>query len=167
MRKLVIMAALLVVAVCLVAVNAGEEKPWFDMANCGMCKPIVESPGLMENMTWEHHNISNGMVTVTTIQPDFHEAYEKANAVMMETHEGIMAGKTVSMCGMCTAIGEFFAKGAKKETVETKHGNVCLFTSDDPEVVTLIQKWGERTMDEMAKMASAETAETGHEGHNH
>lgn len=166
MRKLVIMAVLLL-AVSFIAVNASDDKPWFDMASCEMCKPIIASPGLMENMTWEHHSISNGMVTVTTIKPEFAEAYEKAHAIMMETSKELMAGKEVSLCGMCMGMGEFFAKGAKSETVETMHGSVMLVTSADAEVVTLIQKWRDRTMEEMAKMGAEEASETGHEGHNH
>jgi len=57
-------------------------------------------------------------------------------------------------------------KGAKYESVQTKHGSVGLMTSADPEITKMIQEWGAKTMKELAMAEEAE-AKTGHEGHDH
>ena len=56
-------------------ISAGE---WFDMENCEFCKGLMEDPQLLGNMTWEHHMISNGMMTVTTVKPEFMASYKTA-----------------------------------------------------------------------------------------
>jgi hypothetical protein len=126
--------------------------PWFDMEHCGFCKTLLDQPELMEHMTWEQHNISNGIMSVTTVDPEFMPQYQKASAAMEEVGKKFAAGEKVEMCPMCQAMGACYAKGMKTETVKTLHGDVTLMTSDDPALVAEIQAWGKRTNDEMAKM---------------
>jgi hypothetical protein len=129
-----------------------EDGEWFDMPNCEMCKPMMDQPGLLEHATWEQHNISNGIMSVTTVTPEFMPQFDKARAAMEAVSKRMMAGEEVHLCPMCQAMGACFAKGLKAETVNTKHGQISIMTSDDPKVVAEIQAWAKRTNDEMAKM---------------
>ena len=63
--------AALVMLVFAVAVSASAADRWMEMASCDICRPMAEEPELMKNTAWEHHNISNGLVSVTTVNEDF------------------------------------------------------------------------------------------------
>lgn len=169
MRRTVVLFCLMAL-VFAVAVNAGDEAPWFDMQNCAFCKHLMEPPEMMQSLGWEHHNISNGIISISTIPEEYSEAYDKAMGMMKETGEKAAEGVEMHTCGMCGSLGALFAKGAKYETVKTDNGYVALTTSDDPEVVAEIQAWGKKTNEELAKMESAMEmgkAHDMHEGHDH
>lgn len=157
MKKIIVVSLLLSVA-ALVYSFAGESKEaaWFDMKNCDMCVAISSSPHLMENMTWEHFNISGGMMTVTTVKGDFVEQFRTAESKMGEAVEKMIAGKEVKLCNACSAYGGLIAKGAKHEEFVTLYGSVSLITSNDAELVTMIQDWGNKTNAEMNKFHEAE-----------
>lgn len=143
----------LVLVVGMAWVYAGEETdaPWFDMENCSMCKNY-SSDGLMDHMSWESYNISNGFISVSTVEADFMEKFREALVNGKALGEKMMAGEEVALCNACTAYGSFITKGAMQEQVETSVGSVGIVTSDDPEVVKEMHAWVERTSDEMAKM---------------
>ncbi|MBU1320606.1 MAG: hypothetical protein KKG33_06615 [candidate division Zixibacteria bacterium] len=143
-------------ALLFAAAGVAEDAPWMDMQKCDMCRPLMEQPGLLEHTTWEHHNISNGVISITTVDPAFMPQYEMARAKMGEVGKKFETGEKVELCQMCTAMGTCFAKGLKAEMVQTKHGDVHMMTSDDPAVVAEIQAWAKRTNDEMAKFEAAE-----------
>jgi len=157
MKKIVSLSLLLSVA-ALVYSFAGEtkEESWFDMKNCEMCVAMSSTPHLMENMTWEHFNVSNGMMTVTTINGDFVDAYRTSEAKMGETVEKLQAGKETKLCNACTAYGALMAQGAKYEKFDTMHGSVSMLSSDNPETIAMIQDWGNKTNSEMEKMHTSE-----------
>ncbi|MCK4633068.1 MAG: hypothetical protein KAT79_07325 [candidate division Zixibacteria bacterium] len=164
--RLTIIIGLAAVLLMTAAVVGEEEAPWFDMENCGFCKFLLEDPELLPNTTWEHHHISNGAVSVTTVKEGFKESLAKAMAQMDETGKRMEAGEEVPMCGMCQAWGALMAKGAKFELVETIHGDVVLTTGDTPELIAEIQAFATRTTEELAKMEAAMKAEMKeHEGH--
>ncbi|UCE25183.1 MAG: hypothetical protein JSU74_03820 [Candidatus Zixiibacteriota bacterium] len=150
-------------ALSLLAIMAvsGEKEAWFDMENCEMCKPLMEQdPALLENMTWEHHEISNGLVSVSTVAPAFRAHYQKAGEQMSNVEKKLLAGDEVKLCNMCVAMGEMLNTGkVKMEHVMTSTGSIGLTTSDDPAMITEIQKWGERTTEEMKKMAETGQSE--------
>lgn len=150
-RKMLVLslAALLVAG----ASTAGEMA-WFDMANCAMCKNISSHEGLMENITWEQHPISNGVVSVTTVNPKYMDSYRSCHADMEKIGAKLEAGEQVQLCGSCTALGQCIMKGVGMEYVKTSTGDVWLLTSDKPELVTEIQSWAKRNAEEMAKMKS-------------
>jgi hypothetical protein len=133
---------------------AGES--WFDMPNCDFCKHLLTDPGLLPNSTWEHHNISNGLITITTVPDEYMDSYNKAMAAMELTGKMLEKGEPVKMCNMCKAYGELLASGAKMEHIRTVHGDVTLLTGDTPELVAKIQAWGQRNNDEMKKMMEME-----------
>lgn len=134
------------------AVIIAGEKPWFDMENCEMCKPISKYDGLKENMSWEHHPINNGIMTVCTVQPSHLKAYRKAQIDMEMVSNKLQGGEQVGMCEMCNNLGYIFQKGIDAEGINTQHGSVWLLTSDNAEVVSQLQSWSERTKKEMEKM---------------
>lgn len=161
--KRALMGLLLLPAVSLLAIMAvsGEQKAWFDVENCEMCKPLIEQdPALLENITWEHHEISDGLVSVTTVAPAFRAHYQKAGEQMSNVEKKLMSGDEVKLCNMCVAMGEMLNTGkVAMEHVMTSTGSVYLTTSDDPAMITEIQKWGERTTRELEKMAEASQSE--------
>lgn len=140
--------SLAAVLVAGVAVAGGEA--WFD-SNCAMCKNMMQEEGLMKNMKWEQHNISNGIVAVTTVKPEYLDAYRVAHENMNKTATRLMKGEQLDLCGSCTALGKCMMMGAKQEYVETSTGDVWIVTSDNPEVVADLHQWVERNQAEMKK----------------
>jgi len=154
------------------ALSAGSsalagEGSWMDMENCEMCKALTEEePALIKNMTWEHHEISDGLISVSTVAPAFHEHLKRASARVEEVNARLREGKDVRLCTMCIEYGSMLMTGkVKVERVNTSNGYVDLTTSDDPEMIGKIQKWGERTRTELANLeGETETKEdTGEE----
>ena len=91
----------LAIALLLVgSANAGDDTSWFDMKNCEICKPMAENPELMKNMSWEHHDLSNGMACVTKVTPEFMDDYRKTHAAMDAVIKRAQAGEQVNMCNM-------------------------------------------------------------------
>jgi len=135
------------------------EKPWFDLENCGFCKHLLEDPELLDHCTWEHHNIANGMVSVTTVEKDYLPSYRAAMVKMEEVGKKMEEGEMVPMCGMCTAMGALMMKGVKWEYLKTQHGDVMIMTSDSPEVVADLHAFTDKTTTELAKMMEPAPAE--------
>ncbi len=153
-------AAVMILAAPLVA-HAGEGA-WFDLENCSMCKNMSAEKGLMEHMEWETHLITNGMLSVTVVDPEYKEAFDRSMQNMKKTGEKLMAGEQMHLCGFCTSYGGLRMAGATFDYVETDAGHIDLVTSSDPKVVEMIRKHGQRTIDEYEKMMKEE-----HEGHSH
>ena len=143
MRKLY--PSLLLIAITVVflfSLSTADEKPWLDMEHCSFCKILYEYEGLMDNLTWEHYEISNGFVTIPTVNDDYKEAFDEVGVRMQEVNDKIMQGEEVPLCGMCTAMGQLFRQGVAFEQVRTKTGDFSIMTSDDPEVVEELKKMG-------------------------
>lgn len=146
------MIALCTVALFVAGAAVAGDMAWFDMDNCAMCKGISSHPEMMESITWEQHNISNGVVAVTTVEMKYMDEYRKAHAMMGETVKRLQEGEKMELCGSCTALGACMAKGVNQEYVETTHGDVWIVTSEKAEVVAELQNWAKRNTEEMAKM---------------
>lgn len=140
--------------------QAGAEKPWLDPPNCDMCKGMVAEPGLMEHMSWENYAVSNGMLSLCTVDPAYAKAYEKAMMHMEETKKKLMAGEKLNLCGCCTSIGELAMAGAVMNEVATKGGHAMIMTSSDEALIKKIHAHVEKTNEAFAKMMEAE-------GHDH
>jgi hypothetical protein len=138
--------------VVLAAWAVAEEKPWFDMEHCEMCKNFAQYPEMMENMSWEQHKISSGFMSVSTVPLEQVDAYRQANAQCNALGEKLEAGHQVPLCGSCDAFGVLLMNGAKMEQVELKYGGVMLLTSGDSTVVAGLHAWVDRNTDEMQKM---------------
>jgi hypothetical protein len=151
-KKIVLLSAAIILVFSIVF--AGDTA-WFDMKKCAMCKSLAETPGLMESMSYEQLNISNGIVCVTTVQGDHLKDYRAAHAKMMDVAARLQKGEALELCGSCNAVGMIMMKGVKQDYAETQHGDVWIVTSDKPEVVAELQGWAKRNTDEMAKMKAA------------
>lgn len=152
MKRRMIALALLVVLVAAVGSTAGE-KPWLDMVNCGMCKNLAGTPGLLESMEWEQHNLSNGVVSLTSVPKGKLEAYRAAHLSMMEMVERLMKGEEMDLCGSCTALGKCMMQGVNQEYVETTNGDIWIVTSDNAEVVAELHDWVKKNKESMAAMS--------------
>lgn len=158
MRVKFIIGMMLLLLVSVMSLTA-EDQAWFDMENCEMCKNFTAHEGLMENMTWEQHKISDGFLSVSNVTESHAEAYKTANAACNALGEKIMAGEEVALCGSCTAMGSFLGAGAKMEEVELKTGGIMIVTSADAEMITNMHAWVDRNVEEMAKMMEQMPAE--------
>ena len=142
--------------------HAQSDAPWFDMQNCDFCKNLVKDEKLMENMIWEHHDISNGIVTITTVNPDYKPAYMEAMEAMMQLGTDLETGKCniadVKMCNYCKNYGMLMEAGAKFDYVMGQGADLTIITSDNPETIEKIKKFGERNRMELAKLEKAESA---------
>ncbi len=145
----------MVAVVAVVVADHGGEQSWFDMDNCGMCKPMASEEGLMDHMDWEHYLISNGWMSVTTVAPEFMEAFERAHTGMGEIAVKMAQGEEVHLCGFCQSYMGLAMAGANVENVKTSSGYIGLVTSADPAVVAKIKDHAKRTMDEYQKMMEA------------
>ena len=131
-----------------VGMSIGDEgKSWFDIHNCGMCKNMAAEEGLMDNLNWETHKISNGMVTITTIGTGYQEKFERATKNMQATAQKMMAGEEVHLCGFCTSYGNLMMAGVSSDIVESEVGVIQLITSNDEAVVKQIHDHAQHTID--------------------
>lgn len=154
-----LMIVTLLVAFCAVFVSAETPPPpgkWFDLENCEMCVPLTEHPELLHNMSWEQHNITNGIISVTTVREPFMKQYQEAQMKMEAVAEKMQQGEQVKLCPSCVAFGQCIMKGATVEQVKTKHGSLMMVMGNTPELVGEIQAWAQRSNDEMKKMEEME-----------
>lgn len=158
MRKSAVLILVLVVSLTAVLAFAGD-KPWFDMENCAMCKPMMANPELMQNMTWEHHDISNGIISITTVAEDYMPAFQKLQAEFEATGKKLQAGEDLPLCGMCTKLSAMMMNGAKPEYIPTLHGSIMMVTASDTEMVTNLHDWAKRTNEELKKMEAMKKTE--------
>jgi hypothetical protein len=154
-NRWVMVTLALVLFVGAAVVVAGDEQPWFDMANCSMCKNV--NPALMQKMTWKHYDLSDGIMSVTQVDAASMGDYKTMCANMEEVGKKLAAGEKLPLCRACQTYGSFIPKGMKTELVETDFGSVRLSTASDPEVVKGLHAWAATTKAEMAKMAAAGT----------
>ena len=121
----------------------------------------------MANINWEEYDISNGVVSISTVRKESLPVYRAAHAKMMKDIERIEQGDTLQLCGFCTKIGELMQRGAVYDYVETKTGDVSIITAADPELVADIKAMSARTRDEMKKMEMMKKEEMKEKGHKH
>ncbi len=168
MKKL-LMLTLTIALIVGVGINMtqADESKWFDMEGCVMCAGMMAEKGLMENMTWEQHNISNGVISVATVTPEFMEAFGRSCQARDAMGAKLMAGEKMDLCGSCASLASLFPKGLQHEKVATSNGNIMLFTSDKAEIVTELHTWADKNAEAMKAMMAGMEAHGEHEGHNH
>ena len=163
-------ALLLTVVVLALPVLAGDhpgksDSSWFDMEGCEFCKNLTADPELLHHLTWECHKISNCMLNITTVDPEYADAFATANKAMEKLGSDMMSGAVnpmqVKMCGHCAAFGQLLMAGAEMEVVPGEVAEVSLITSSDPALVTRIHEFTDHNNQEMAAMKAS-----GH-GHDH
>ena len=134
--------------------QAAEAK-WFDLENCAVCKPMHENQELMHSMLWESHRLEDGMMMTAEIPAEKQEEFASCCKMMKQVAE--TAGPDTPMCGFCASLGAIKKAGARVQEINTGFGKVTLVTSDNLELVKMIQEHADKTqeaMDEMAKMAA-------------
>ena len=158
MKKLLIYVMLSLALLAFVAMVTAEEKPWFDMENCVFCKHLLEDPHLLENMTYEHYDIANGLLMVSTVKPEFKESYHKAMQKMEKVGQEMAEGKLTDayMCGSCEHYGKLMMAGVKLEHVPFSAGDIVLMTTDDPELLKMVWEHGRHNRDELKKWEQME-----------
>jgi len=163
MKKAISFFAFTVVA--LIAISAvGEDKPWIDTDKCIFCRQLTLHEGLMDHMSCEHHDIANGHLMATVVDPEYRPAYIKAQKAMeqigMDMAQGKINPTEVYMCGSCEAYGGLIMSGVIIEHIPTGFGDIVLLTSDDRDVLTRIKEYGRRWAEEIAKLEAGTDAET-------
>ena len=140
MKKTFVMILILIASV----VNAGDNAPWVDMVNCPICKNVSAEEGLAENMKWEHHLTSTGMMSVFTISPEFQPKFDRAKAGMMEKIGEVLNGEKLDICGYCTSVTSLLKEGVKTDNIITHSGDVTLISSTDEAMIAKIQTHGQK-----------------------
>jgi hypothetical protein len=155
-RITLLIVGLLFAGLTVVSAGEGTEAKWFDMENCAFCKNMMAEKGLMEHMKFANYDITNGVVTITTVAPEYKDAYLRATKKMEEMGNKMMSGEvnpmTVKMCGHCRTYGELMMKGVTIDYVRADVGDIVVLTSSTPEMVTEIKQFAKKNESEMAKM---------------
>jgi hypothetical protein len=168
MQSLVKCALVLITWVFLFGgIASGGEKPFFDMQGCDLCKVFMEDPKLMANVKWEQYEISNGVVSVTSVKGEILPSYRAAHAKMMKLIERLEQGDSLNLCGHCQAIGELTERGMVYDYIETPTGDISIMHASDPQVVADIKALSTKAKEEMKKMEMMKKEEMKHKGHKH
>ncbi len=166
MRRLLPVAVLLLLAGPSLA---GDDAPvwktpsgWFDMAHCVFCRHLIADPGLLPHTTWENFAVSDGMVNLTAVAPEYAASMATCSAAMQDVAAQLQSGRLdprqAPMCGHCQAYGSLLMAGVKMETVKGKAVEVTLVRSADPAVVARIHEMVRRDNEEMAILMAATAA---------
>ena len=132
MKARVSLLLLAVVAVLGMAVSVAGEG---DYPNCDVCKPLMESPDLMKHVRWDSQKIATGMISVTTVDPDYAKAFDQAHDKMMQAVERLEKGEKLELCPMCTRMGALAQAGATIENVKVGDTRVTAVTAKEPKVI--------------------------------
>jgi len=156
MFKTKIVFGLMLVILIAASIGIAEDKPWFDMGNCDFCSKM--SPELMANMQYEQYRISNGLMVLTIVKPEYKDECLKALAAMEQLGKDIQEGKVtdVKMCGHCEYYGKMMEAGAKMEHISAGPAEIDLITSDDPEVLKMINIYADNNDKAMAEFEKKE-----------
>jgi hypothetical protein len=141
-------AVLLGLLLALGVTLAGEA----DFHNCAVCKPLMAEPNLMQHMKWDTHTIATGMVSITTVHPDYEEAYARAHTAMMAAVAKLEGGAPMDLCPFCQGMTRLMEAGAKIENVEGAGAHVMVVTSQDPAVIQQIHDHVKAVQEAHAKM---------------
>ena len=152
MNRFVVLLVGLTALLCSMA-TAGDEVPWFDMEKCAFCKMITAEEGLTEHMHFEYHKLFSGMMSITVVDKEYMEPYERVQKKMDSLgFELMQATEMPYMCGHCMAYGEFLMAGVVPNHIRSTFGEVVVWTSDQPEMVKKLHTFAQRSIDECAKM---------------
>jgi hypothetical protein len=170
MRKILVLMAILAIALPAVAGDHPATKStWFDMENCAFCENLIKDPALLEHTTWEGHALKNGIMYITTVDPEYAESMAKAAKAMEQVGSDLMSGKRnpmeTKMCGHCAEFGQIMMAGVHMENVKGDAAEVSIFTSDDPALVKRMHTLVERDQQEMKLMMAADGGDKGHDEH--
>ncbi len=125
-----------------------------------MCKPIMKTEGLMENMTRESYQIANGMIRIFNVTEGYEDKFHRCYEEMMASWQKMIVGEDMHLCGLCRAYVAAWDESIRMETIKTSTGEISLITSTNPETVAKLHEIVKRSAEEMAlMMASSEELE--------
>jgi hypothetical protein len=154
MKKFAVAATLGIVALLALAASADDahksQAP--SREKCAICKNLTDHPELMKSLTWEIHEIDNGLLMLLAVPKDHLKEFQAANANKLKTIERFKAGEEMDRCAFCQGYGELVKAGAKSTRINTALGTITLLTSDKPEVIKQIQAHAKRTIEEQKKL---------------
>ena len=154
MKKVVLS---LVAALVLMASPAvAQDENWFDMQNCEICKHMGKHMDIMQDIKWEAHLLSNGMLTIAVVPEKHKKVMDDVHKKMKGTIAKLESGEQMDLCGFCTTMGKLKMAGVESEELETAGGQIMVMTSDDPKAVEKIHKFAKRTIEEQKKMKAAQ-----------
>jgi len=153
MKKLILLVAL--TSFVFAGSVRADDSPWFDMQNCAMCKSMGD---MMNHVTMETHVLSDGMLSLTIVDPDYADKWAKVHQEMGATAQKVMAGEDLYVCNSCKSLLHLMQAGAEVQNVDSPgtHSSMMLVTSDKPELAKMIQDHAKRNIEEMAKMMGDE-----------
>ena len=129
-----------------------NEKPYFDMDHCTICKCMSKMKDDMVKIKWETRMIDNGFMTVTLVPDSIKGKWDTCHKSMEDMIKRLDSGEQMELCGFCTDFGSLMEAGAKKQELEAAGVKIMMFTSDDPSVVKKIKAMGEKMVAEHKKM---------------
>jgi len=157
MRKLMMLVFVLFVAAAF-AGEGNDDKKWFDMNDCEICKTMAAHKDVMAKMKWEVHKIHNGSLSISVVPVELKPVMEKAHQHSEAVIKRLEGGETMELCGYCTGLGELFTSGAKKTDLDTVGGKIMMVTSDDPTTVKAIHAHVDKTKAATKELMAAMSA---------
>ena len=133
------LVALVGITTAVIAKDAKQEKPWFDVENCALCRHMAEHQHLMTEIKTETHLLENGMITVALIPDEHRQAMNAIHVKMRATFEELKEGKKLPLCGFCESHGALMDAGAREEEIETSFGMIGIVTSEKAEIIQQIR----------------------------
>jgi hypothetical protein len=122
---------------------AGQRlEGWFDYEHCAYCRAWAAQPGLVAHSHDEAHELSDGIVWVTTIDNGYEDAFAKALKAEDSVTAELNAGKDLPLCRYCATIGDLAHEGARIEAVPCHSALVTIYSSADTSVVRQLREFG-------------------------
>jgi hypothetical protein len=153
MRKTLITAAIMIIAIAFIA-TAGDE-PWFDLKKCEFCNKLSAQPGLIEHMTTEYHQLHNGTMSITHIDKDYKASFTKALEAMRPVVKALQEGKKVYTCPHCTTLGQLYMQGVNPDHIESGENIMEIYTSADSTMVKKLQEFGAKSEKGMEELVAS------------
>jgi hypothetical protein len=128
-----------------------------EMSKCAVCKNIAAHLDEIGPINMEIVKLDNGIAMLHSVPTAKVAAYQSAAKEMHAAGEQCMTmtdeqAKT-QLCPMCQGFRDAMKAGAKATAGMTKHGDLCVFTSDDPAVQAQLTSLGDKCTAMMSQHA--------------
>ena len=128
-----------------------------EMSKCAVCKPMAAHLDEIGPISMEVVKLDNGIAMLHSVPAAKVAAYQSAAKEVHAAGEASMTmtdeqAKT-SLCPMCQGLRDAMKAGAKATAGMTKHGDLVVFTSDDPAVQAQLTSLGDKCAAMMSQHA--------------
>lgn len=148
MKTRIFLLGLAVVAVFGLALSIAGEG---ETHGCAICQPMMDQPELMQHVRWDSQKIATGMISVTTVDPDYAKAFDQAHDQMMQAVKQLESGEELELCPMCTRMSALAEAGATIEHVNAGGTRITAVTALQPAVIDKIHAHMEWAQQEFGK----------------